>query len=62
MNVNVGVLILFSGFISESAKLGAQGTPVHRSFTFDELKEATNSFDKSSLMGESSNSKVTSKT
>ncbi|KAM7475724.1 hypothetical protein LguiB_022967 [Lonicera macranthoides] len=51
-------LITNARFISEAAKLGAQSTPVHRSFTFDELKEATNSFDKSTLMGEGSNGKL----
>jgi len=46
------------GFVSEAAKLGMQGLPVCRSFTLEELKEATNNFDNSAFMGEGSCGKV----
>lgn len=53
-------LVTNARFISEAAKLGVQiqGTPLHRSFTFEELKEATNNFHKSSIIGEGSNGKI----
>lgn len=43
-------------------KLGAQTVPVCRSFSFQELKEATKDFDKSMLLGEGSIGKVFPKT
>ncbi|KAI3455001.1 hypothetical protein Pfo_011664 [Paulownia fortunei] len=53
------VSILYSsGFISDAAKLGSQGAPAHRQFLLDELKAATNNFDKSTLMGEGSTGKI----
>ncbi|KAL9156282.1 hypothetical protein ABFS82_09G065300 [Erythranthe guttata] len=45
-------------FISDAAKLGSQGSPPYRLFVLDELKVATNSFDKSASMGEGSNGKI----
>ncbi|KAE8672291.1 Leucine-rich repeat protein kinase family protein isoform 6 [Hibiscus syriacus] len=39
-------------YISDNAKLGAQGLPPCRSFTLEELKEATNNFDNSAFLGE----------
>lgn len=52
--------IFYSGFIYEATKLGTQGTPVHRLFTSEELKNATSNFDVSTLIGEGSNGKVPS--
>jgi hypothetical protein len=50
------------GFVSEAVKLGITGLPVCRSYTFEELKEATKNFDNSAFMGEGSYGKVLSKT
>ena len=50
------------GFVSEAAKFGTSSLPVCRSYTFEELKEATNNFDNSAFMGEGSYGKVPSKT
>ncbi|ESQ41383.1 hypothetical protein EUTSA_v10012902mg [Eutrema salsugineum] len=44
--------------ISQTAKLGAQGVPSCRSFTFEELKEATDDFDSSRFLGEGSLGKL----
>ncbi|GAA0168470.1 transmembrane signal receptor [Lithospermum erythrorhizon] len=44
--------------ISEAAKLGTHGEPVHRVFFVAELHEASNGFDKSALLGEGSIGKV----
>ncbi|KAF3436853.1 hypothetical protein FNV43_RR19606 [Rhamnella rubrinervis] len=45
-------LITNAGFISQAAKLGTQGLPVCRSFSLEELMEATNNFDNSAFIGE----------
>ncbi|KAK6912995.1 Leucine-rich repeat [Dillenia turbinata] len=45
-------------FISETAKLGTQGTPTYRMFSIEELNEATNNFDQSMFMGEGSTGKL----
>lgn len=47
-----------AGLISQTAKLGAQGVPSCRSFSFEELKEATDDFDSSRFLGEGSLGKV----
>ncbi|XAR50315.1 Non-specific serine/threonine protein kinase [Bertholletia excelsa] len=44
--------------ISQAAKLGAEGIPPCRLFSLEELMEATNHFDKSSLLGEGSYGKL----
>ncbi|KAH7577218.1 hypothetical protein ACOSP7_001964 [Xanthoceras sorbifolium] len=44
--------------ISQVVKLGTQSAPVYRSFSLDELKEATNNFDSSLFMGEGSKGKL----
>ncbi|KAK1433906.1 hypothetical protein QVD17_10824 [Tagetes erecta] len=44
--------------VSEAAKLGTEGLPVHRLFSFEELKDATNNFHRSTLMGEGSSGKI----
>lgn len=47
-----------AGLISQTAKLGAQGVPSCRSFSYEELKEATDDFDSSRFLGEGSLGKV----
>lgn len=44
-------------YISETMKLGAS-LPSYRTFALEELMEATNNFEASSLLGGSSNSQV----
>ncbi|CAF2119594.1 unnamed protein product [Brassica napus] len=44
--------------ISQTAKLSAQGVPSCRSFSFEELKEATDDFDSSRFLGEGSLGKL----
>ncbi|PPD76690.1 hypothetical protein GOBAR_DD26394 [Gossypium barbadense] len=44
--------------ISETTKLGTQGLPPCRSFTLEELNEATNNFDNSAFLGEGSYGKL----
>lgn len=58
----MATFLFWLGFVSEAAKLGMQGLPACRSFSLDELKEATNNFDGSAFMGEGSCGKVPSKT
>ncbi|KAJ6882452.1 inactive leucine-rich repeat receptor-like protein kinase [Populus alba x Populus x berolinensis] len=45
-------------FVSEAAKMGIQGLPACRSFTLEELKEATNNFNSSSILGDGSYGKL----
>ena len=45
------------GHISQTMKLGAS-LPTYRTFSLEELEEATNNFDASNLLGEDSNSQV----
>ncbi|KAJ0111260.1 hypothetical protein Patl1_02991 [Pistacia atlantica] len=45
------------GLISQ-VKLGTQGSPVYRSFSLEELKEATSNFHSSSFLGEGSRGKI----
>ncbi|XP_024933641.2 probable inactive leucine-rich repeat receptor-like protein kinase At3g03770 isoform X1 [Ziziphus jujuba] len=47
-------LITNARFISQAVKVGTQGAPVCRLFSFEELREATNNFDVSMFMGEAS--------
>ncbi|KAJ0260929.1 Leucine-rich repeat protein kinase family protein [Hirschfeldia incana] len=44
--------------VSQTAKLSAQGVPSCRSFSFEELKEATDDFDSSRFLGEGSLGKL----
>ncbi|PPR87044.1 hypothetical protein GOBAR_AA33642 [Gossypium barbadense] len=45
-------------YISETTKLGTQSLPPCRSFTLEELNEATNNFDNSAFLGEGSYGKL----
>ncbi|KAJ6672263.1 hypothetical protein OIU85_013596 [Salix viminalis] len=45
-------------FVSEAAKLGIQGLPACRSFTLEELKEATDNFNNSTILGDGSYGKL----
>ncbi|KAK1359396.1 putative inactive leucine-rich repeat receptor-like protein kinase [Heracleum sosnowskyi] len=44
--------------ISESAKLGTQGSVLYQVFSLEELEEATNDFDESAMLGEGSAGKL----
>ncbi|PIN21971.1 Serine/threonine protein kinase [Handroanthus impetiginosus] len=44
--------------ISDAGKVNSQGTPVQRLFLLDELRAATNNFDKATLMGEGLTGKI----
>lgn len=50
--------LLISGYVSEAAKLGREDLPTCRSYSLEELKEATNNFDNSTYMGENIYGKV----
>jgi len=54
--------VLISGYVSEAEKLGREDLPTCRSYSLEELKEATNNFDNSTFMGENIYGKVMSKT
>ncbi|KAF3685060.1 hypothetical protein FXO37_00999 [Capsicum annuum] len=45
-------------YLSETRKLGLLGVPPYRMFVLDELREATNNFDISNLIGESSSGQI----
>ncbi|KAJ6418112.1 hypothetical protein OIU84_001490 [Salix udensis] len=45
-------------FVSEAAKLDIKGLPACRSFTLEELKEATDSFNNSTILGDGSYGKL----
>lgn len=49
--------LFFAGYISLTMKLGAS-LPAYRNYALEELKEATNNFDASSLIGEGSHGQV----
>lgn len=49
---------LLVGYISETMKLGALGLPLYRTFVLEELKEATDNFNASFLIGEGSYGQV----
>ncbi|GJT57986.1 probable inactive leucine-rich repeat receptor-like protein kinase isoform X1 [Tanacetum coccineum] len=51
-------LLTNARFVTETAKLGTEGIPVHRLFSFEELKDATNNFHRSTLIGEGSTGKI----
>ncbi|KAL4032297.1 hypothetical protein IC575_005367 [Cucumis melo] len=51
-------LLANARLISQAIKLGAQTVPVCRSFSFQELREATKNFDNSMLLGEGSIGKL----
>ncbi|KAJ4850293.1 hypothetical protein Tsubulata_036785 [Turnera subulata] len=45
-------------YISQTMKLGAIGLPAYRTFSLEELEEATSNFDTSTFMGEGSNGQM----
>ncbi|KAF7130211.1 hypothetical protein RHSIM_Rhsim10G0008500 [Rhododendron simsii] len=47
-------LLANARLISQAAKIGTQGAPVHKVFALEELEEATDKFDKSMFLGEGS--------
>lgn len=51
-------LLTNARFIPQVAKLGTEGVPVCRVFSLEELREATNNFDRSTFMGDGSNGKL----
>lgn len=51
-------LWFLTGYLSETRKLGLLEVPSYRTFVLDELREATNNFDISNLIGESSSGQV----
>ncbi|XP_028075260.1 probable inactive leucine-rich repeat receptor-like protein kinase At3g03770 [Camellia sinensis] len=51
-------LLANARFISQAAKLGTQGAPLYRSFTLEELEEATDKFEKSTFLGKGSLGKI----
>ncbi|KAI8029728.1 putative inactive leucine-rich repeat receptor-like protein kinase [Camellia lanceoleosa] len=51
-------LLANARFISQAAKLGTQGAPLYRSFTLEELEEATGNFEKSTFLGKGSLGKI----
>ncbi|PON66856.1 Tyrosine-protein kinase [Parasponia andersonii] len=55
--VNTAKLLSDAKYISETMKLGA-ALPAYRTFPLEELKEATNDFDTSAFMGETSNGQM----
>ncbi|XP_068649711.1 probable inactive leucine-rich repeat receptor-like protein kinase At3g03770 [Aristolochia californica] len=60
-NFSTGIpskLLSDARYISQSMKLGALGLPAYRTFSLEELEEATNNFDTSSFMGEGSHGQM----
>ncbi|GMH01162.1 hypothetical protein Nepgr_003001 [Nepenthes gracilis] len=51
-------LLANARFISQAVKSGTQGIPMCRVFSIEELKEATNNFDRSAILGEGSRGKI----
>ncbi|KAI3443391.1 hypothetical protein Pfo_000056 [Paulownia fortunei] len=45
-------------YITQAMKLGALGLPAYRTFSLEELEEATNNFDTSTFMGEGSHGQM----
>lgn len=50
---------LLTGFVSQAAKLGIQGLPLCRTFSLEEIKEATRNFHDATIIGDGSYGKVT---
>lgn len=57
MSCDIKVLHVLAEYISQTMKLGTS-LPPYRTFTLDELKEATNNFDASTLITESVDGQV----
>lgn len=51
-------LLVNARCISQAMKLGSLGLPQYRPFALEEIEEATNNFDESTLLGEGSNGKL----
>lgn len=51
-------LLADARYISQTMKLGALGIPSYRAFSLEELEEATNNFDTSTLMGKGSHGQM----
>ncbi|KAL5547191.1 hypothetical protein UlMin_006878 [Ulmus minor] len=51
-------LLYDSRYISQTMKMGALGIPGYRTFSLEELEEATNNFDTSAFMGEGSHGQM----
>jgi len=49
---------LDEGYIPQTVKLGALGIPAYRTFSLEELEEATNNFNSTAFMGEGSHGQV----
>lgn len=60
MNIDVsfGFWLILSGYVSEAAKLGREDLPSCRSYSLEELMNATNNFDNSTFLGENIYGKV----
>lgn len=50
---------LHAGFVSQAAKIGIQGLPLCRTFSLEEIREATSNFHDSTIIGDGSYGKVT---
>ncbi|GAB4857234.1 hypothetical protein Ancab_015141 [Ancistrocladus abbreviatus] len=56
--VHTSKLVSDARYISQTMKLGALGVPAYRTFSLEELEEATNHFDTSAFMGEGSHGQM----
>lgn len=52
------VFHLSIGYITQAMKLGSLSVPSYRTFSLEELEEATNNFDTSTFVGEGSTGQV----
>lgn len=50
-------MFFFAEYISETMKMGSS-LPAYRTFSLEELKEATDNFDDSTVLGEGSDGQV----
>ncbi|KAJ6757586.1 LEUCINE-RICH REPEAT RECEPTOR-LIKE PROTEIN KINASE FAMILY PROTEIN-RELATED [Salix koriyanagi] len=60
-NASIGYpskLLSDARYISQTMKLGALGLPAYRTFSLEELEEATNNFNTSAFMGDRSQGKI----